>query len=143
MREFGKYGLVIVFYLLLGNSWAQQVKVESPVRFLALGDSYTIGQSVPIEDRWPEQLAKRLQTWGVEVEKLSIIAQTGWTTRQLIRGIELQNPQGTYDLVSLLIGVNNQYRKQDTATYRTEFRELLHMAIAFADDKPTHVIVVV
>jgi lysophospholipase L1-like esterase len=112
------------------------------IRFLALGDSYTIGHAVNLNQRWPVQLSDSLSEAGINISGAEIIAQTGWTTRQLIRGIELQNPQGTYDLVSLLIGVNNQYRKQDTATYRTEFRELLHMAIAFADDKATHVIVV-
>lgn len=112
------------------------------IRFLALGDSYTIGHAVNLNQRWPVQLSDSLSEAGINISEAEIIAQTGWTTRQLIRGIELQNPQGTYDLVSLLIGVNNQYRKQDTATYRTEFRELLHMAIAFADDKAAHVIVV-
>lgn len=112
------------------------------IRFLALGDSYTIGHAVNLNQRWPVQLSDSLSEAGIDIYGAEIIAQTGWTTRQLISGIELENPQGTYDLVSLLIGVNNQYRKQDTATYRIEFRELLEMAIAFADDKPNHVIVV-
>lgn len=147
---------IFVFVILLFNgSCKDEINLTSPninsepdtiqegiVRFLALGDSYTIGHAVDISQRWPIQLADSLLAAGVDITCAEIIAQTGWTTRQLIRGIELQNPQGTYDLVSLLIGVNNQYRKQDTATYRTEFRELLHMAITFADDKPANVIVV-
>jgi lysophospholipase L1-like esterase len=115
---------------------------QGAVRFLALGDSYTIGHAVNLNQRWPIQLSDSLAEAGIDISGAEIIAQTGWTTRQLIRGIELENPQGTYDIVSLLIGVNNQYRKQDTATYRIEFRELLEMAIAFADDDPSHVIVV-
>lgn len=115
---------------------------QGAVRFLALGDSYTIGHAVNLNQRWPVQLSDSLSKAGIDIYGAQIIAQTGWTTRQLISGIGLENPQGTYDLVSLLIGVNNQYRKQDTATYRIEFRELLEMAIAFADDKPDHVIVV-
>jgi len=112
------------------------------IRFLALGDSYTIGHAVNLNQRWPVQLADSLADDGFDISGAEIIAQTGWTTRQLKRGIELQNPQGPYDLVSLLIGVNNQYRKQDTAAYRTEFRELLQMAISIAADQAGHVIVV-
>jgi lysophospholipase L1-like esterase len=95
-----------------------------------------------MDQRWPVQLADSLGKSSIDISDAEIIAQTGWTTSQLIRGIELEEPQGPYHLVSLLIGVNNQYRNQDTAAYRSEFRELLQMAIAFAGNKPKHVIVV-
>jgi len=112
------------------------------IRFLALGDSYTIGHAVNLNQRWPVQLADSLSKVGIDISGAEIIAQTGWTIHQLKNGIELENPDRSYNLVSLLIGVNNQYRKQDTAAYRTEFRELLQMAISFANNAAGHVIVV-
>ena len=78
-------------------------------RYLALGDSYTIGESVAAEDRWPNQLAKLLDAHGIQAD-LTIIARTGWTTSELWQGIQASEIQPPYDLVSLLIGVNNQYR---------------------------------
>ncbi|HEX8155327.1 MAG TPA: GDSL-type esterase/lipase family protein, partial [Thermoanaerobaculia bacterium] len=76
-------------------------------RFLALGDSYTIGESVAVEDRWPNQLARALRARGVAIGDPEIIARTGWTTDELSAAIDTANPQGPYELVSLLIGVNN------------------------------------
>ena len=86
-------------------------------RYLALGDSYTIGESVPEGDRWPNQLAKLLSTQGNPVD-VTIIARTGWTTDELWTGIQATEIQPPYDLVSLLIGVNNQYRGYDLDAYR-------------------------
>jgi lysophospholipase L1-like esterase len=114
------------------------VKVE----FLALGDSYTIGQSVEKSLRWPLQLADKLATDGYEASEVEIIAKTGWTTGQLLDAIDDQNPEGPYDLVSLLIGVNNQYQKRDTAEYRAEFKMLLQKAIALSGNDPDKVFVV-
>ena len=106
-------------------------------RYLALGDSYTIGESVSEAERWPNQLAVLLQK-SVDV---TIIARTGWTTSELWEGIQAANPQGTYDMVSLLIGVNNQYRGYDINEYREEFKFLLGKAIEYAGGKPEHVFV--
>lgn len=115
---------------------------ESPaVRFLALGDSYTIGESVAEAERWPMQLAALLRARGVNVESVEIIARTGWTTDELAAGIAQRAPQGPYDLVSLLIGVNNQYRGRDAEEYRVQFRERLNQAIAFAGGRAGRVIV--
>lgn len=112
------------------------------IRFLALGDSYTIGQSVATNERWPVQLADVLADSGYYISDLKIVAKTGWTTSELASGIEAENLQGPYDLVGLLIGVNNQYRRLDTAEFRSEFRLLLEDAIAFADGNLKNVIVV-
>ncbi|MCG8320906.1 MAG: SGNH/GDSL hydrolase family protein [Cytophagales bacterium] len=112
------------------------------LKFLALGDSYTIGESVPEEDRWPVVLANKLTVSGLPVEKPEIIATTGWTTDELKKGIKEASPKGKYDLVSLLIGVNNQYRGYEMAVYEEEFQELLDVAIAFADNNPSRVFVV-
>ena len=111
-------------------------------RFLALGDSYTIGESVAVADRWPNQLARQLRKDGVGVGDPEIIAKTGWTTDELSSAIDAAKPQGTYALVTLLIGVNNQYRGRDAEQYRKEFATLLRRAIGFAGGVPGHVVVV-
>jgi len=109
------------------------------IRYLALGDSYTIGESVSEAERWPNQLAALVDS-SKEID-VTIIARTGWTTSELWEGIQAANPQGTYDMVSLLIGVNNQYRGYNMDEYREEFRFLLGKAIEFTGGNPEHVIV--
>jgi lysophospholipase L1-like esterase len=111
--------------------------MPSQPRYLALGDSYTIGESVAGGDRFPNQLARELGTG----EPL-IIAKTGWTTDELNAAIDAQGPKGPYDLVTLLIGVNNQYRGRDSEQYRGEFAALLGRAIVFAGGDARKVIVV-
>jgi lysophospholipase L1-like esterase len=111
------------------------------MRFLALGDSYTIGESVGEAEQWPRQLARWLGEEGIDLREVSIIARTGWTTAELAAGIEAAGPGGIYDLVSLLIGVNNQYRGLDQEEYRREFVALLKQAIALAGGQPNHVLV--
>lgn len=111
------------------------------MKFLALGDSYTIGESVLPEERWPVQLAARMRARGIEVESPDIIAKTGWTTDELVSGIIRGAPMPPYDLVSLLIGVNNQYRGYSPEAYREEFAALLEQAIDFAGGDPGRVIV--
>ncbi|HEX9981877.1 MAG TPA: SGNH/GDSL hydrolase family protein [Thermoanaerobaculia bacterium] len=111
-------------------------------RILALGDSYTIGETVEPEQRWPNQLARALRAEGVDVADPEIIAKTGWTTDELSSAIDTVSPDGPYDLVTLLIGVNNQYRGRDAEQYRGEFTTLLQRAIAFAGNDPKNVIVV-
>jgi lysophospholipase L1-like esterase len=111
-------------------------------RFLALGDSYTIGESVPVDERWPVQLVRELRAKGSHVGDAEIIAKTGWTTDELNAAIDAANPQGPYALVTLLIGVNNQYRGRDAEQYRREFVALLQRAIGFAGGDAKHVVVV-
>jgi lysophospholipase L1-like esterase len=111
------------------------------MRFLALGDSYTIGEAVSPNDRWPAQLAVLLREQKIPIGDPRIIATTGWTTDELSAGIDQADPQGTYDLVSLLIGVNNQYRGRDQQEYRAQFAALLQRAISFAGGQPSHVLV--
>ncbi|HUF28678.1 MAG TPA: SGNH/GDSL hydrolase family protein [Gemmatimonadaceae bacterium] len=110
-------------------------------RFLALGDSYTIGESVPEYERWPVQLAAMLREGGVAVEAPRIIARTGWTTDELEAALDSASPVGPYELVSLLIGVNNQYRGRDAAEYRREFDRLLQRAIGYAGGRASRVVV--
>lgn len=118
-------------------------QIKQGLTYLALGDSYTIGESVPAEGSFPYQLAAALTTSGHAVAQPQIIATTGWTTGELIDAISQSNITGKkYDLVTLLIGVNNQYRGQSQEVYRTEFVKLLHNAITFAGDNKSHVIVI-
>ncbi|HYG37911.1 MAG TPA: SGNH/GDSL hydrolase family protein [Cytophagales bacterium] len=109
--------------------------------FLALGDSYTIGESISEDQRWYLQLIDSLKEAGVPIKESDVIAQTGWTTGELTDAIEQSGNQKKYDIVSLLIGVNNQYRGQSIETYKNEFRELLNTAVNFANSKKQHVIV--
>jgi lysophospholipase L1-like esterase len=110
-------------------------------RFLALGDSYTIGEGVEASARWPEQLAARLRALGVDVAAPVLVARTGWTTDELDTGISAAGVAGAFDLVSLLIGVNNQYRGRPLAEYATQFDALLDRGVAFAGQRAGRVVV--
>ena len=99
------------------------------IAWLALGDSYTIGEGVAAEERWPMQLAAALRENGIEIADPKIVATTGWTTDELIQGITDSKLNAKYDWVSLLIGVNNQYRNRDVESFRTDFRQLLDDAM--------------
>ncbi len=110
-------------------------------KLLALGDSYTIGEAVNINQRWPIQLAERLQKKSITLDSI-IIATTGWTTDELQLGIEMRDLNDTYELVSLLIGVNNQYRSYPIEQYEREFRQLLEQGIKFAGNNPDAVMVI-
>lgn len=111
------------------------------LRYLALGDSYTIGEGVEPAARWPRQLAQALRSDGVDLDDPQIIATTGWTTDELGAGIDAAAPHGPFDLVSLLIGVNNQYRGRAVDDYRVQFDALLERAIAFAGGRADRVLV--
>ncbi len=115
---------------------------HKPLRYLALGDSYTIGEGVEENEQWPMQMARRLRAEGVLLNDPKIVAMTGWTTDELGAGISEADPHGRYDLVSLLIGVNNQYRSRTVDEYRRQFRELLRQAIVFAGGNASRVLVV-
>ena len=108
--------------------------------YLALGDSYTIGEGVDPESRWPVQLARALHSEGIPLADPHIIAATGWTTDELSTAIDAAEPLGTFDLVSLLIGVNNQYRGRGADDYRGEFDGLLARATAFAAGRADRVL---
>jgi len=110
-------------------------------RYLALGDSYTIGEGVPQAGTWPFQLAAALRAQGIVLDDPQVIATTGWTTDELAAAIDAEAPQGPYALVSLLIGVNNQYRGRPLAEYRQQFEQLLQRAIALAGEDPRRVLV--
>jgi lysophospholipase L1-like esterase len=100
--------------------------------FLALGDSYTIGEGVPAEDRWPVRLAERLRDDGIALADPHIVAQTGWTTLELLEAMGESGNLRRHDLVTLLAGVNDQYRGYGVDSYRESFDRLVQAAIAHA-----------
>jgi len=139
--------LHLVILLLLSLSCKMkdeetEIKPVEPIRYLALGDSYTIGESVPSDQNFPAQFVDSLKASGVAVSSYKIIAQTGWTTTNLKLAIEASTLKDTFNLVSLLIGVNNQYQGKDINLYKKEFVELVERAIQFAGGKKDHVFVV-
>lgn len=114
---------------------------RAQIAYLALGDSYTIGEGVAESDRWPLQLAHELREDGIPLADPHIIATTGWTTDELSAAIDEVEPLGVYGFVSLLIGVNNQYRGRDVGEYTDQFAALLERAIGFADGRADRVLV--
>lgn len=119
-----------------------QTRTET-INYLALGDSYTIGESVCETCRFPEQLKSALKNINLQNNfSLEIIARTGWTTTDLISAIEFNNPNNNYDLVTLLIGVNNQYQGRDFSIYEKDFPQLVTKAITLAKGDKTKLIVV-
>jgi lysophospholipase L1-like esterase len=109
--------------------------------YLALGDSYTIGEGVAASASWPLQLARNLRSEHIALADPQIIATTGWTTDELGSAIDVAQPLGQFDLVSLLIGVNNQYRGRSVDNYRHEFVALLERAIGLAHGRADRVLV--
>jgi len=121
----------------------------SNVRYLALGDSYTVGERVPAKDRWITRLVEGIESSSQFAEMggtrgsidLTLIARTGWTVNELWQGIQDNPPEGTYDLVTLLIGVNDQYRGYPVDGYRKDFHFMLGKAIEYAGGDSKKVIV--
>ena len=115
---------------------------QRKLTWLALGDSYTIGESVKVAERFPNQTVALLKQQNIVFAKPTIIASTGHTTANLLQTITSKPPkQNTYSIVTLLIGVNNQYQNLDINVYKAEFEQLLTYAILKANSKPSHVIV--
>lgn len=112
------------------NTASEEIKIEEEISFLALGDSYTIGESVPENERWPVQLAEALNERGIAVSSPLIIAETGWTTDDLLAAMEARlSNNKKYDLVSVLIGVNNQYQNKSIADYEADLHLIFQKAI--------------
>jgi lysophospholipase L1-like esterase len=138
---------ILIFTLFLSCS-TETVVVQNintkEYNYLALGDSYTIGESVCTSCRFPMQLQDSIKKMLTDKEFLTtkIIAQTGWTTTNLKAAITSQNPSNNYDLVTLLIGVNNQYQNKPFSLYEQEFPKLVNTAIQKAKGVKEHVIVV-
>jgi lysophospholipase L1-like esterase len=110
--------------------------------WLALGDSYTIGEAVAAHERWPAVLARRLRQAGSSIDDPQIIAVTGWTTDELAQGMDAATLSPPYGLVTLQIGVNNQSRGRPADDYREQFATLLARAIMLAGERAARVVVV-
>ncbi|MFO7616999.1 MAG: SGNH/GDSL hydrolase family protein [Bacteroidales bacterium] len=135
-----------IFSVLAGviglGAFGQVALGDQPLRILALGDSYTIGEGVDESERFPNQLGELLMLKGYRIESIDILAKTGWRTDELIEAIGSANPARDYDLVTLLIGVNNQYQKKKFKTFLREFRHLTDLAISLAGGRPDRVLVI-
>lgn len=112
------------------------------LNYLALGDSYTIGESVGEDERFPVQLVKRLSCDSLDIAEPFIVAKTGWTTDELSAAIKEKNVKDTFDIVTLLIGVNNQYRGRSAEEYRGELKQLIETALKFAGGKKERVFII-
>jgi lysophospholipase L1-like esterase len=132
-----KYFLIVLSLLISTTAYMQ----NKPLRYLAIGDSYTIGESVPLEKNFPNQAAALLKKAGIQMDEPTIIAKTGWTTDELQDKLSTVRLAIPFDFVSLLIGVNNQYRGRISDEYAQQFEELLQQAIDYAGGKTNHVIV--
>lgn len=123
----------LIFFLLSGckENPSEEITVveEDSLRYLALGDSYTIGESVDPEKRWPVQLVERLRGDGLDIDEPRIIATTGWTTQDLLDAMEAKLNNEKFDLVSVSIGVNNQYQGKSVDAYREDLYVIFEKAI--------------
>lgn len=137
-----KLKIRLVVIILLTFFFQSMNAQTTAIKYLALGDSYTIGESVAETERWPVQLAAALSKKGIPVEKPTIIATTGWRTDNLKNGINIAQLKDKFQLVSLLIGVNNQYQGKPADQYAVEFEDLLKTAIALAGGDKERVFVV-
>lgn len=133
--------LPAILAAVLAAGASHDARMKAPMPYLALGDSYTIGEGVESAGRWPMRLAAALRADGVDIEDPRIIARTGWTTGELSSAIDAAPLGDDYGLVTLLIGVNDQYRGRDLDEYRHEFAVMLERAIGFAGRRADRVIV--
>jgi lysophospholipase L1-like esterase len=129
------YPVILLIFFFFTSS------MERKYTMLCLGDSYTIGEAVEEDERFPMQTVALLKKEGIAFKKPVIIAKTGWTTDELAKAIEEKDLKEKFDFVTLLVGVNNQYRGRDIQNYREEFRALLKTAIAYAYGNRNHVFV--
>jgi lysophospholipase L1-like esterase len=133
------FGMLLLLIFITGMNHSSEN--QKPYTLLALGDSYTIGEMVPAGENFPNQVRRLLAGKGFAFSPPEIVAKTGWTTDELQEAIRKEKISGSYDFVTLLIGVNNQYRGRNTENYSVEFEALLQQAIRFAGNDPFHVIV--
>jgi lysophospholipase L1-like esterase len=139
---FCSFGVILIFSCAKDKYPLQMTdQTKTTYSFLALGDSYTIGQSVQSSENFPGQTIQLLNQANYNFKAPEIVAKTGWTTDELQNNINNHTFNPPYDIVTLLIGVNNQYRGRTVDAYKPEFENLLKQAIQFSGNKADHVIV--
>lgn len=142
LQTFGQLLVIGTIFLLTATGCnAQKTVSKHMYTYLALGDSYTIGEQVPPAENFPHQTVELLRKEHIDVGDPIIIATTGWTTDELAASIMEHNITDTFSFVTLLIGVNNQYRGRDLENYKVEYTSLLQQAIMFAGGNNRHVFV--
>ena len=133
---------VCLLLVMTVPAFAQKIILDEAVSMLALGDSYTIGEQVEEQERWPHQFAAALRKEGVEVGDPDYIATTGWTTSDLLEGMSVSvSREKQYNLVSILIGVNNQYQGLDMDLYEPELRQIIEQAVSIAGGQRSRVFI--
>jgi lysophospholipase L1-like esterase len=139
-RLLGKFKWIGLLGLLL---CACAARPSTPgARLLALGDSYTVGEGLTRDQSWPSQLARGLEAEGLALDELVVIARTGWTSDKLLSALEEANPQGPFDLVTVMVGVNDQFNDLPVEDYRQNLRALIARAVILAGDDPDRVVVI-
>ncbi len=128
--------------LLAGLTAASPAGASGPIKLLALGDSYTAGTSVTTAEAWPAQLVALLKKESRGADDATVIARNGWTTDELMAGIDAAHPEGPFDIVTVMIGVNDQYRGGTAAEFRPKFESVVRRAIGLAGNDPSHVILI-
>lgn len=140
--------LIVAFLFIISSAKSNRSGVQIPRKmdtaksYLALGDSYTIGESVAESERFPAQTIGFLKKQNIDISDADIVAVTGWTTGDLLDALRKNPPKKNYSMVTLLIGVNNQYQGKTLEEYKIEFNTLLHMAITYAGNLKSHVFVI-
>lgn len=153
MRKFQLNYFYFLFLLLMmacssqknittNKNATKSAKNTTEMTYLALGDSYTIGERVEEQDRWPVQLTKKLNQAGFSFLQPKIIAKTGWRSDELLNAMNNQLEDEKYDLVSILIGVNNQYQGKNIDTFKSELKTTVEEAIAHSNTGKSHVFMV-
>lgn len=137
----------LILFLLLqsGISFGQKRIVKTPsdsLRYLALGDSYTAGYLVPKQQSLPYQLVRRLAANGFKTARPEVIAHNGWNTRQLLDTLSRKKPTGNFDIVTLFIGVNNQYRGYTLPDYESDMTQLVKDCVRYAGKNKAHVLII-
>lgn len=134
--------LILILHLGCESNKEVTKRATTSYKYLALGDSYTIGESVSESGRWPAQLKDSLESRGQEFSSYELIATTGWRTDDLANAMNKADLKNEYNLVSLLIGVNNQYQGRSVEDYKPEFEALLNRAVELAGGEKDNVFVV-
>jgi len=133
--------MALILLLIFIAAMKQRPLQHKTHTYLALGDSYTIGEGIAVEESFPLQVVNILRAKGIDFKTPKVIAKTGWTTDELQSAIQNSKLEGRYDFVSLLVGVNDQYRKRNVGDYISEFESLLQQAIHYAGNNANKVIV--